>query len=230
MKKILLLLLLAVNMSFAQSFRANEIIPSSKSVNLEYEEKLVLIAWNNYPENEVLQREVNIALDEVKKAQWTWADIVTVSGNINEFTIDPPSDELANRFFPRYNFGATLKLSMLGQTPAEIRQAKEQLKISEAKVNTQKLNIRATVLRSYRTYVMYKELLQLQTETTEDAYSAYALAEQQFKNGNTTLEEYNLSLDNYNQKKKDRIVAENQYITAKINLEELLGVSLESIR
>lgn len=234
MKSIIFFFIAISHITVAQTVDYNQIIPSSSNPNLELSEKLVVLAWMNNPQNEVVRREFNIAQVELTQAKWSWLDIVSLNGNLNEYTINP-SEQLNDGIgrlnqYPRYNVGARINLSIFSDKPAEIKKSREQIEIAEANINTQKLAIRAAVLTAYQNYLMYEELLQLQIESTEDAYSSHALAEQQFQNGNLTLEEYTMSLNNYNVARKARIVAENDLMNSKIALENLIGVPIESVK
>src|SRR5699024_6274248 len=148
-------------------------------------EKLVRLAWKNYPSNEILKREVTISEKELVQAKWSWLENVAAQGNLNEFTLNPGENDRA-LFYPRYNFSARITLNMFADIPAEIRKKREQVSISNARLNQQKLDIRAEVLRRYQEYLMQEKLLETQIRNTEDAFSSNSLAEQQFKNGEIT--------------------------------------------
>src|SRR5690606_29912168 len=130
---------------------------------------------------------VTVASHEVTQAKMQWLDIITIQGNLNEFTIKG-SDDIPV-FFPRYNFGASISLGMFGDIPAEIKKSKEKFKIAEAELNMQKLALRGEVLRRYYNYLLSKELMENQIKLTENTYSSFSIAEQRFKNGEITLQE-----------------------------------------
>lgn len=232
MKKIVLCLLLVSNSLFAQKTDYNKIILPAGVISEDVGEKLVQIAWQNYPQNEVAQRRVKIASYEVTQAKMQWLDIFNAQGNLNEYSINRDNNNIGGGFnaFPRYNFGASITLGMFGDIPAEVKKRKEMLKITEAEVNMQKMAVRGEVLRRYQNYLLHQELLENQAKMTENVFSSYSLAEQRFRNGEITLQDYNASLDKYNTERINLVRAETELELAKITLEEMLGVPIESVK
>lgn len=229
--RLTILFLFAINsITFGQSVDYNKIIPPTNLPNLEFSEKLVYLAWRNHPSNQVLIHQKNIAENNKTKASWAWLEIITASYNLNEFTINP-TEETKDRalFYPRYNFGARLNLAMLTDIPGDIKIAKEGIEIAKATINNQKIALRAQVLRAYQNYLLAKQILEIQTISTEEAFSRYSLNEQRFKNGEITLEEYNEAVKAYNSERKGKLNAESDFNIAKIDLEELIGLKLEEI-
>lgn len=225
---LIILLGLPIYESFCQKVDYDKIILPESVYTEDFAEKLVRIAWSNYPQNEIIKRNVTVASHEVTQAKMQWLDIITIQGNLNEFTIKG-SDDIPV-FFPRYNFGASISLGMFGDIPAEIKKSKEKFKIAEAELNMQKLALRGEVLRRYYNYLLSKELMENQIKLTENTYSSFSIAEQRFKNGEITLQEYNISLEKYNQEVINQAKSDNEYNITKVNLEEILGVELESIQ
>ena len=230
MKRIIVLLLFISQGLLAQKTDYNKVIIPQGVFTDDYEEKLVQIAWQNYPQNEVAQRRVKIASYEVTQAKMQWLDIFSAQGNLNEYSIKGNDENVQFNAFPRYNFGASITLGMFGDIPAEIKKRKEMLKITEAEVNMQKLAIRGEVLRRYHNYILSQALLENQAKMTENVYSSYSVAEQRFKNGEITLQEYNESLDKYNAERINLVKAETNLELARITLEEMLGVPLDEIK
>ncbi len=225
---ILILICFPFLLVYSQEIDYNKIIlPNELSDQLEITERLVQIAWNNHPSSKVLEHESNISDYEIRKARSNWLDNIRISGNLNEFTISPPEDQVL--FIPRYNFSVSFTLYSLISSPADTKIAKEKKVISELNINQYKLQIRKEVLTRYQNFKMYENLFTIQNEITEGFYSKYLLAEQKFKDQEIPLEEYNLTLTEYNESLKAKIEAENAYLTSKYNLEELLGINIEDI-
>lgn len=230
-KCIILFLFSIGSFAYAQKVDYDRVIPPSYLSELDFSEKLVFLAWQNYPVNQRLYHEYKIAEKNKVKADWAWLDIFSAAYNINEFTINP-TEETRDRalFYPKYNFGARLELGKIVQVPADIKIAKEEIKIASATLNTQKISLRALVLRTYQTYLLAKETLELQIVATEEAFSRFSLSEQRFKNGEITLEQYNEALAYYNTGRRNKLEAETKYNIEKINLEELIGIPLEDVK
>lgn len=187
------------------------------------------LAWKNYPTNEIAQRTVIISEKELKQAKWSWFENISAQGNLNEFTMNPGEHERA-LFYPRYNFSARLTVGMFATIPAEVKKKREELSIAKAQLDQQKLDLRAEVLRRYQDYLMYESLLETQIKNFEDAFASFSLAEQRFKNGTITLEEYNIHLQKYNGEQVLRIQAENRLNIARIDLEQLIGIKLSEVQ
>ncbi|MEN7551578.1 TolC family protein [Rapidithrix thailandica] len=227
MKKILAVLLLCAGPVWAQVDYDRVILPEGNT-SQEQVEKLIRTAWKNYPENKILQHKITISEYEIRKAKVDWSKDIRASFNLNEGNIDPPENG-ANLFYPRYNMGVTLPLSTLLVTPKQVKIAKQNHQIAKEELNQQKLFIRKIVLIKYQHYLSAKKVFQVQSEITEEQYSKYVLAEQQFKNGEIELETFNETLRSYNTERLNKIKAEEQLLTSKIELEELVGVPLEEV-
>lgn len=205
----------------------NKIIVPGSSANLNAEERLVQIAWRNYPDNEALWHELASAEASIRITQWAWLDQIFIQGNLNEFTIEPEKAPPGGNFFPKYNVGVTMPLGKFISIPNHKRQAKEAYRVKELDINKQKLMIRATVLGLYTQYMAMLEVYKIEKSTSDDAYGAFRIEEQKFKNGEITLEKYNASQDYRAIKKIREITAENDYKQVKFKLEEYLGMRLE---
>ena len=232
MKKLgcFLLCLLGYNLGFGQNIDYNKIILPESVTEASFEEKLVQLAWQNNPANQELIHKAEAAKYEVNLAKWSWLRTITASGNLNEYTIDPP-ERNANfqPFFPRYNFGVTMSLGTIFLTPMEARAARSTYQATEDQINQQKIALRAEVLMRYQNYLMNQKLFEVQNEVTEDEYSEFLLMEQNFKAGDVTLEEYKKSLKAYNEELTQRITLERDLRVAQIALEEVIGARMEDV-
>ena len=238
-KGLFLLFLFASRVSLAQVDYEKIILPEDITDSISLSEKLVQIAWKNHPENKILLRNADIAQIEISKAKNNWLNNIRVSGNLNEYSTQRIIDDLGgstsdepavNNFFPIYNFGVLIPLGIFFENPKNTKIAIEKYGIAQENVNARKLNLRATVLTQYQEFLMYKEILEIQTSITENQYAKFQLAEQQFQNNTIALESYEEILQNYNLQRMDNIRAERDFLNAKILLEELIGTKLEDIR
>lgn len=217
----------------AQGVDYNKIISPAGNSSADFGEKLVWLAWNNHPSNKTVQANVVVAKQELQLARWSWLERITVSGNLNEFTITGgPNEETRNRalFFPRYNVGISLSPSMIFSIPAEKRRAQEMLNVANFNVNEQKLLMRKEVLQRYQDYLMTKQMLEMETKLTESTTTAFQLTEERFKRGQVMLEAYNEAASTYMGQQRQRLSAETNYIKAKLELEALIGMRLEDVR
>lgn len=226
----LLFCFFTVLISNAQSIDYNTIIIPSSIKNISIEEKLIQLAWNNTPENRIEQNNLLIAEKNIKINTADWLGIITLSGNLNEFNIDPSSVP-ANRnyFYPRYNINATINLGMFVSTPINTNISKLNLQNQKERINSLKLQTRATVLTLYENYKLTKELLNIQTNYTNIVYSEFLIAEQDFKNGIISVENYNKKLNAYNDQLAEKLKSTKQFNISIIELESLIGIQIEDI-
>ena len=215
--------------AYAQSVDYDKIIIPDNIYTEDFSEKLVRLAWKNYPTNEIAQREVTISEKELVQAKWSWFDNISAQGKLNEFTMNPGENDRA-LFYPRYNFSARLTIGMFADIPAEVKKKREEVSIAKARLDQQKLDLRAEVLRRYHEYLMHEKLVETQIKNAEDAFASYSLAEQRFKNGQIALDEYNAQLQMYNGEQVLRIQAETRFNLARIDLEQLIGVKLTEVQ
>jgi outer membrane protein TolC len=216
--------------SNGQKVDYNSIIMPIDAKDIPITEKLVQLAWANDPSNQLLYNQVKVTEYNTKLAKRNFLNQAQGTGNINEFNINPPPT--ANgfpAFYPKYNFSATLNLGNFFNDPLRVKKSKEETEIALKNIQSRKLSVRAEVLRRYQDYLTNKDLLKVQTESLEDASASFSLVEQKFKNGQTSILEFNNALENHNIRKTQRIVANRDYLISKINLEELIGIALEDV-
>ncbi len=215
----------------AQKVDYNTVIMPNVASQIEFEEKLVRLAWNNDPESEAIRRSVKLAEQDNKIAAAEWLNIVSVQGNANEFNINPQRDVFGrSSFFPRYNIGARINLGMLLTIPYNMEKTRQSVIVAESMVNDRKLALRTLVLKLYNNLLMQEKLYRLQAELALDVENAHNLAEVRFKNGEITFDEYTVTRSSYNQSQMSLITAEAAYKNAKLDLEDLIGVKLEEVQ
>src|SRR6187549_1765714 len=101
MKKIIFFLVISVPV-FGQTADYNKIVLPDYTKTVDFAEKLVQIAWRNHPNNETVRRNVDIATIDVRTSTTAWLDIITLRGNLNEFTINPQADLYGRgAYYPR---------------------------------------------------------------------------------------------------------------------------------
>jgi len=230
MKMVFLLLVISTPL-LGQNVDYNKIILPESSQTTEFEERLVQLAWRNHPTNEALRREVNIAQYNVKQSNVAWLDNIRVTGNLNEFTINPAVDYGGRAaFYPKYNISASVSLGTFFAVPYNIKKSREAAVISQANVNAQKLAVRNEVLKLYNEYVMRERIFKLQSQALLDNETSHKLEEQRFRRGDITFELYSTSLAAYNDALVAQLQAERDFKNAKLDLEQWIGMRLEDVR
>ncbi len=216
---------------FTQSIDYNKVILPEGISDISYEEKLVQLAWKNHPANEEVKKSVDLAKYDLKISKRYWLDGFRMTGNLNEFNIDPARD-ITNRsqFFPRYNFSLALPLGQLFTNPVENKQSQLRVEMAESKVNALKLELRREVLSAYNDYLMFEEIYKIYSLALEDAEMNHSIVEESFKQGEESFDKYNASNTNLNQKKISKIQAANDLENSKLHLESLIGIPLEDVQ
>ncbi|TAH25762.1 MAG: hypothetical protein EAZ07_06205 [Cytophagales bacterium] len=236
MKNLILILFIVIGSAcYSQNVNYNKIImPNNSKDTLDFVEKLIQLAWKNYPINEVNRLNREVAKKEVTLAKKSWGNNLQINLNANEATINsgifaPYQPGSANQFFPRYNAGVLLNIGTLISTPTRVKIAKDELKIADANINSAKLAIRAEVISRYQEYITAIEILKLRIKASDEASIIHLLVTKKFKKGETDLEEYNKSFLTFNNAQEGRVNAENMVSITKARLEELIGLKLEDI-
>jgi len=229
--KIVFLLLVISTPLLAQNVDYNKIILPESSQAAAFEERLVQLAWRNHPSNEAFRREVNIAEVNVKQSTASWLDNITLTGNLNEFTINRTSDPFGRAaFYPKYNISASVSLGTFFSTPYNIKKSKEERVIAQANLNSQKLAVRNMVLKLYNEYQMRERIFKLQSQALLDTETSHKLEEQRFRRGDITFDLYSTSLTTYNDALRAQLEAERDFRNAKLDLEQMIGMRLEDVR
>lgn len=229
--KTIVILLLITSPLLGQNVDYNKIIPPESSQTVDFEEKLVQLAWRNHPTNEAVRREVNIAAYNLKQSNTSWLDNIRITGNLNEFTINKAADPFGRAaFFPKYNISASVTLGTFFNVPYTIRRNKEALVITQANVNAQKLMVRNNVLKLYNEFLMRERIYKLQSQSLLDNETSHKLAEQRFRRGEIDFETYSVSVASYNDVMVAQLQAERDYKNAKLDLEQWIGMRLEDVR
>ena len=230
MRKIIFFLFISAS-AWAQNIDYNKIILPDQTRSADFGEKLVQLAWRNHPSNDLYRREVNIADFDVRASSADWLNIVRVTGNLNEFTLNPESDIFGRgAFYPRYNVGASISIGQLLTIPYTTKRNKERLMIAQSNLNAQNITVRNTVLKAYNEYLLREEVYKLQSQLLLDNETSHKLIETRFKNGEEDFATYSTSLTNYSTVSISTLEAEKNYKNAKLDLEALIGVRLEDVR
>lgn len=200
-----------------------------KGPAFDVKEKLVELAMKN-PQLTAADAERNKAVAEMRKASSAWADYVTFSVNINEVSLKQYDvNQYGQIFFPLWNIGINIPLGSFVGKAQTVKSARSQVDFYAAKKEQVARNVRATVLIKYQDYLTKKQLLSLQSEITEDDYTAFTQAEQKFATGSITYDAYSQASKTYNNELTKRITLERDVQVAKYELEEIIGVKLDDV-
>lgn len=232
MKKLKLLLLLTcfgfvlAAQDFEYSMRSQE---EQRQIN-EFGEILVQVAIENHPDSKIALENVNISEQEHKISKFSWLNQISVNGNLNEASIDPPDTEQGqNLFFPRYNFGIQIPLGIFLTQPAQAKIGKKNVNLKQLEVQKMESIIRAEVLSAYNNYLLRKEIYNIKMQIAEEEKALMRAKEDKFTSGEIDLDEYTGAIRAYQLDVERLLVAKNEFDNSKIELEQWLGRRLEEI-
>lgn len=223
----MLIIVLSTLIVKGQQVDFNQVVTPAQTQASTFEAYLVQLAWINRPNVRALQSEQKQAELDIKgnKLNWTQAVGFNFGFNRSAALTDPDSGE--NVFFPRVSIGASLNLNPIITMPVDVKIAKENLKITEAALDQEKLLIRRQVLELYQQYLLAKEVLKVRTNMEEDAKATYQLLVQLFRNKEATFEDYNQSYTTYHSAVESRLEAVTEVQIQKLAIEEWIGIPLE---
>ncbi len=224
-KSIFILLFLLSILASAQVAQPYSI---AQDPSMSTADKLVYLAWENDHAGNIANSQVAIADYNVKLAALEWLNTITITGNLNEFNIDPESDNFnRSAFFPRYNVRGNIAIGSFFTIPIATKRSREELKIANSLVDNRKQELRAAVLTAYNTYLMEEKVYQFRLESAIDAENKLKANEEKFRDGLVSFDEYSESRTRNSEVQISLAVAEAAYKNARVYLEGIVGVDLD---
>ena len=196
--------------------------------NNSMEEQLVKLALANNPTNAIAVYRSQLAQRNVNESQRAWLNQVRIQGNLNEFTLNPEGN-VRSQYYPRYNFSLTFTLGDFLGIPATTRSRKIEHEISKLEVDNQVLQIRSEVLRLYNHYRSVKDRLVIQKKLESETGINLELARSKFSQGHETYETLSALIERHYTLQLTIRELEESLTEAELNLEEMIGVELETI-
>ena len=198
-------------------------LPIEKYNEDQIKSKLIKLALQSA---QIAAADANISIAEIerRKANSSLLSSVNIGGNVNEFVIN---NSPAASFFPKYNFGLSISMDAFAKNKAEKKTADQMIIFNKSQKEQLENNIRAKVLIQYELYKEKKELVQLQKIAMEEDVAAYEKAQNDFQNDEITMEELNKLYKATITEKALLATKEKDLNIAIIQIEELIGMSLE---
>ncbi|MHA4843897.1 TolC family protein [Flavitalea antarctica] len=190
------------------------------------EEKLVQLAIDG-PVYSGSNHQNKINELQLKRAKNAWANLLTFSINYNDLSF-AKNNSSATYVYPKYFFGLTIPFGTLFSR-TEVKSAREQIGISKDNQEQLARNIRADVLGKYKQYKNFTQLIVLQSQIVDDEETAFLQAKEKYKNGNITIEMHNNAQKTYSNELAKKLSLQLQQDIVKLELEKVIGVSLESV-
>lgn len=210
---------------YSQDFSSEDIL--SDTLGQAFIDKLVELAWNNYPHNKIYISRVTIAEEDLTQTKWNWLNNLNLTYQYNPNFGSSPND---GSIVPKFGIGVSVNVGSILLAPSRITQAEEELKVANAYLEAQKVFIRAEILKRVANYTRSLDLLKVRTQAMNDSESSYELIRKKFTNGEVSLEILNQALRTLTDNQERRVTATGDLLYHKATIEELIGVPLESVK
>ncbi len=196
-----------------------------------YLEKLVATAKANYPKVKTYGSEITSAKADLSAAKISWLDpfsfqYVVRSNEANTNAINLTTADLLNG----YQVGVNFNPGTLLAKPANIRKAKEQIKIAQANEEEYFIQLESQVKTRYILFLQYQKSLVPVNNAYLDAESNFKAIKLKYQRGEATFLEYNSASITLNDAFQSKLETESSYLSAKFSLEELTVKKLEDIK
>jgi len=224
MKPHLIFLMLCPFALYAQSSTARRPLLERSVI----EERLVSLAWENTPANKALVYRAEDAHKIYKQGLTTWLDMIRIQGNLNEFTMNP-ENFIRSQYFPRYNFSIAFTLGDFTSIPQQNRTKRVDAEVARLSVDSQRIYIKSEVLRRYNHYLSVRNRLEIQKKLESEIGVNLELARSKFTQGNETYDVLSGLVEKYYNLQLTTRELEEGLGEATLNLEEMIGVKLESV-
>jgi len=197
-------------------------------IDYSFLDKLIAAAKVNYPKMRATKDKLKIAEYSIQKAKLDWFNVVsfTYLYSPNNSTTALVNPSLLNG----YQFGFSTTIGGFLQKPVAVRSARMEYDIAKSNLDEYNMNLEAMVKQRYFIYVQQTAILNWRIKSLEGAESSLKEEKYKFEKGLEPFDIYNSALSTYSASVQFKIESEGAFLVAKTNLEEIVGVKLESIK
>jgi outer membrane protein TolC len=193
------------------------------------EAKLAELALNS-PTFRASNHQQKIQELELRKAKNAWLNLLSVSYNVNDQTFRKSNDPTAvTNIYPKYNAGIVLPLGIIFSQGTQVKTAKETLSFNKEMQEVLSRSIKAEVISKYREYSKYNKLIEMQSELINDVLANATQAEEDFKKGTKTVQEYIAAMKTKNEELAKNMDLRLQQDLVKLEIEKIIGIPLEQV-
>ncbi|WP_028297280.1 TolC family protein [Olivibacter sitiensis] len=219
------LILLAVAMLWCIPVKSQSML---EEVSYEDLETLINTAKENYPKIHAMSKQVDIANVEITSAKLGWFKPLSIMYYYTPSWSWAGTDD---RFFMfnGFQFGIMLNVGTLLQTPSEIKKAKLFKDFAELNGEEYVLSLTKEVKNRYYALIGAKNMLNVRMKASIDAATLQKDMNFRYQKGEVSFEDLIKYNSDVTQHSIDRIIAEQDYLTSVANLEELIGVPLDTV-
>lgn len=151
-------------------------------------------------------------------------------GNTGFLTTGSASDAQNNLFSGyRYGVNLTIPLSEFTTRKFSIRKTEAELNAAEYRKEQTEMELKSRVIADYNNLLMAQKILKIKGSGKENSLVLQQLAERQFREGTTTLEEYASVSDMAVRAEVDFELAKSNFKTLYLQFENLIGVRLTTL-
>jgi outer membrane protein TolC len=223
----------SINPAWAQrvtSGNTSTVPPTTPSVTSResIEDRLVQLALDKSYVAKSAVYESQVAEAQLKQSKALWIDKLRVTGNLNEFTMQPDK-YVRSQFFPRYNFSVGFTLGDFVIIPQQTKLNRAAYEVTRLNIDSQRLAIRTEVLKKYNHYLSVKDQLSIHKKLESETALNLGIMKTKFDRGEETYANYSLMIEQHYGMLMQTKVLEESLQEAKFDLESLIQAPLESV-
>ena len=192
----------------------------------QIQERLVQLAMAG-PVYDISGHQIIAAQENLSKARRSWLNLLSVSADYNDQTFAKTTSY--GYVYPKYFFGITIPIGLFFSMGPDIQKERENVAIAHDNQEQLARTIRADVLGKYAQYKTYSNMIAVQNNVVDDEEALRKQTEQKFQGGTISIEQYNLANKVYGDDLTRRLNLQLQQDLIKIDIEKMIGVSLESV-
>lgn len=225
MKKAIVVLILVFTI-LAPSARAQETIMDE--INYNQLEKFIQMAKDYYPQRKILAEQESQAKNSLTMSSLSYLDLFSASYFYrpqNKQAINPENPYITNGV----QFGVNLNLGGYLQKPFQAKNARSNLEIVKLEKQVYDNELEKEVKNRYYNYILQLKELKLKTVAAQDVSGTVQDLTNRFEKGEITLDEYNSGRASLSDAGSTKMQTEINYLRAKDDLEEIIGVKLTDV-
>jgi outer membrane protein TolC len=199
---------------------------SAPNTDAQIQERLVQLVMAG-PVYDVSGHEIAVAQQNLSKARRSWLNLLSISADYNDQTFAKTTSY--GYVYPKYFFGVTIPIGLFFSMGPDIQKERENVAIAHDNQEQLARTIRADVLGKYAQYKTYSNMIAVQNNVVDDEEALRKQTEKKFQDGTISIEQYNLANKVYGDDLTRRLNLQLQQDLIKIDIEKMIGVSLESV-
>lgn len=177
----------------------------------------------------VAETTVSNSKQELDRSKAMWFNNVGISSNFNEYSIKPNYlQSQQNFFFPRYNLSVNLPLAFFFTRSKEVQIAKGNLEKSMITKDMELEDIKQSIKIQYQLYLANKYFLALHETMLQDQKILLDRVVASFENNQVDLDFFTNATKSFNDVLVKKINLIKELNSSKYQLENLIGMNLES--